>query len=153
MRADFAMSRTRPGRPTVAETVREHVHVTTCGYTTVPPLQCELSVMGVDRVLFSVDYPYADSNEATAFLAQAPISPADREKIRARQCRTSLQAVAGGRYPNPIAGVWRRSGGPPVLCVMWSSCALVVRFRVAHRSVCGLQSDKAPASNSSLCCR
>ena len=37
--------------------------------------------MGVDRVLFSVDYPYADSNEATAFLAQAPISPADRERI------------------------------------------------------------------------
>ncbi len=81
MRADFAMSRARPGRPSVAEMVREHVHVTTCGYTTVPPLQCALSVMGVDRVLFSVDYPYADSHEATAFLAQAPISPADREKI------------------------------------------------------------------------
>jgi uncharacterized protein len=57
------------------------VHMTTCGYHTVPPLQCALSVMGVDRILFSVDYPYADAAEATTFLAQAPISPADREKI------------------------------------------------------------------------
>jgi predicted TIM-barrel fold metal-dependent hydrolase len=81
MRADFAMSRLRVGKPSIADTIREHVHLTTCGYTTVPPLQCALSVFGVDHILFSVDYPFADSKEAVAFLNDAPISPADREKI------------------------------------------------------------------------
>ena len=81
MRADYALSRLRVGKSSIAETVREHVHITTCGYTTVPPLQCALSVFGVDRILFSVDYPFADCQEAVAFLNDAPISPADREKI------------------------------------------------------------------------
>jgi uncharacterized protein len=81
MRADSTMSRARPGLPSVADTVRQHVSITTCGYTTAPPLQCALSVFGVDRILFSVDYPYADTADAVEFLAKAPISPADREKI------------------------------------------------------------------------
>ena len=38
-------------------------------------------MFGVDHILFSVDYPFADSKEAVAFLNEAPISPADREKI------------------------------------------------------------------------
>jgi len=81
MRADWVLSRLRTGLLSVADIVRQHVHITTCGYTTVPPLQCALSVFGVDRILFSVDYPYADAAEAATFLAQAPISPVDREKI------------------------------------------------------------------------
>jgi predicted TIM-barrel fold metal-dependent hydrolase len=81
MRADAVLSRLRPGLPSVAETVREHVHLTICGYTTVPPLQCALAVFGADRLLFSADYPYGDSQKHATFLAEAPIAPADREKI------------------------------------------------------------------------
>jgi uncharacterized protein len=66
---------------TVAETVLQHVHVTTCGYTTEPPLLCALMVFGADRMLFSVDYPFSDNSQATAFLQDAPLSPADRQKI------------------------------------------------------------------------
>ncbi len=66
---------------TVGETVRQHVHITTSGYTTTPPLLCALMVFGADRMLFSVDHPFADSLEATAFLRDAPISATDREKI------------------------------------------------------------------------
>lgn len=65
----------------VADVVRRHVHVTTAGYTTVPPLLCAVMVLGVDRIMFSVDYPFSDSAEATAFLRDAPLSPADKEKI------------------------------------------------------------------------
>jgi predicted TIM-barrel fold metal-dependent hydrolase len=81
MRADSALTRLRRGLPSVAGTVLAHVHVTTSGYTTVPPLQCALAVFGADRILFSVDHPFGVSVEASAFLAHAPISPADREKI------------------------------------------------------------------------
>jgi hypothetical protein len=66
---------------TVADTVLQHVHVTTCGYTTDPPLLCALMVFGADRMLFSVDYPFSVSSQATAFLRDAPLSPADKQKI------------------------------------------------------------------------
>jgi predicted TIM-barrel fold metal-dependent hydrolase len=65
----------------VADTVLQHVHVTTCGYTTDPPLLCALMVFGADRILFSVDHPFSDNAQATAFLRNAPLSPADKQKI------------------------------------------------------------------------
>jgi uncharacterized protein len=65
----------------VADTVLAHVQVTTCGYTTSPPLLCALMVFGADRMLFSVDYPFSDNSQAAAFLRGAPLSPADKHKI------------------------------------------------------------------------
>ncbi|CKI30154.1 amidohydrolase family protein [Mycolicibacterium smegmatis] len=81
MRADAVLSGYYPGGPSVAETVRAHVHITISGYTTAPPLLCALQVFGADRIMFAADYPYGDAVTHAEFLAQAPISPADREKI------------------------------------------------------------------------
>jgi uncharacterized protein len=47
-------------------------------------LLCALSVFGADRILFSTDYPFGDRADHVRFLAEAPISPADREKIAHR---------------------------------------------------------------------
>jgi predicted TIM-barrel fold metal-dependent hydrolase len=46
-------------------------------------LQCALAlaVVGADRMLFSVDYPWGGPSLHAQFLNQAPISPADRQKI------------------------------------------------------------------------
>lgn len=65
----------------VAEIIHDHVWVTTCGYTTAAPLLCAVMVLGSDRLMFSVDYPFSDCGEAVRFIADAPLSPADREKI------------------------------------------------------------------------
>ena len=65
----------------VAEYFAANFHVTTSGYFTVPPLQLALSVVGADRILFSVDYPFSPLGDGTAFLRAAPIAEADREKI------------------------------------------------------------------------
>jgi predicted TIM-barrel fold metal-dependent hydrolase len=81
MRADAVLSRVNPDAPSVAGVVREHVHITICGYTTTPPLLCALEVFGADRIMFSSDYPFGDPVEHSRFLAEAPISPADRDKI------------------------------------------------------------------------
>jgi predicted TIM-barrel fold metal-dependent hydrolase len=81
MRADAVLRRTDPDAPSVADIVREHVHVTICGYITVPPLLCALQVFGADRIMFSSDYPFGDPVEHARFLAEAPISPTDRNKI------------------------------------------------------------------------
>ena len=37
--------------------------------------------LGIDRILFSVDYPYSDNRDCKRFLENLPISPADKEKI------------------------------------------------------------------------
>ena len=65
----------------VAETARRNVYLTTSAYTTVAPLQCALTVFGADRIMFSVDHPFADSAKATEFLRGAPVSPDDLGKI------------------------------------------------------------------------
>jgi hypothetical protein len=81
-RADAMLSPLiRSHRAFVADTVHRNVYITTSGYTTVAPLQCALTVLGADRILFSVDHPFADSAEATSFLHSAPLSPTDRDKI------------------------------------------------------------------------
>jgi hypothetical protein len=81
-RADYMLSATvRTHAASVAETVHRNISITTSGYTTLAPLQCALTVLGADRILFSVDHPFADSAQATAFLRSAPLSPADRDKI------------------------------------------------------------------------
>ena len=56
-------------------------HITTSGMFTCPPLLCLLETLGAERVMFSVDYPYSDNREGADFLARAPISEADRERI------------------------------------------------------------------------
>ena len=80
-RADERLSRLTGFERSVGETIVEQVHITTAAYFTDPPLLCALMVFGADRILFSVDHPFADSMEATSFLRNAPISPSDREKI------------------------------------------------------------------------
>jgi predicted TIM-barrel fold metal-dependent hydrolase len=37
--------------------------------------------VGVDRIMFSTDHPYASMTQARAFLDRLPVSPADRERI------------------------------------------------------------------------
>lgn len=60
---------------------RENFHYTTSGYLAVPSLLCAMTVLGVDRMLFSVDYPFSDNAELVAFLRTAPIAEDDREKL------------------------------------------------------------------------
>ncbi len=66
---------------TVAETLRQNLYLTTSGYNTATPLLCALAAFGVDHIMFSVDHPFASSEQATTFLQSAPVSESDREKI------------------------------------------------------------------------
>lgn len=63
------------------EYMAENFHITLSGLFTYPPLLCLLLVLGVDRVMFSVDYPYASNAEGAEFIRSAPISDVDRAKI------------------------------------------------------------------------
>ncbi len=58
-----------------------HFHITTSGFFTDAPLLLAMQVMGADRILFAVDYPFSTNEQGRAFLDHAPISPAEKEKI------------------------------------------------------------------------
>jgi uncharacterized protein len=65
----------------VSEYVLRHLWVTTSGMFSLPPTLCALSVFGVDRVLFSVDYPFSPNARGREFLDALPIAPDDKVKV------------------------------------------------------------------------
>ena len=70
-RSSAILSRTAKLRQPVAEYFRTNVHVTTSGYFTQPPLRCALEVVGIDRLMYSVDYPFSATTQGQAFLEDA----------------------------------------------------------------------------------
>lgn len=81
-RADWFLSGTAKNlQRSVAEYYQQNFYLTTSGCFSIAPLQCALATIGVDRMMFAVDYPFANNAEGHAFLEQAPISPGDRAKI------------------------------------------------------------------------
>ncbi len=61
--------------------ITDQVWVTTSGFFTMIPFMAALMAFGVDRLMFSVDYPFASNARARAFLDSLPVSPADKAKI------------------------------------------------------------------------
>jgi 2,3-dihydroxybenzoate decarboxylase len=60
---------------------RSNLVITTTGVLQSSALECALNVLGEDRVMFSVDYPYEDAQQAAAWIEQAPLTEAQREKL------------------------------------------------------------------------
>ncbi len=65
----------------IADYFHDHFYVTTSGYFSAPPFLCALQVVGADRLMFSIDYPFSATTTGSTFLEGLAISPADREKI------------------------------------------------------------------------
>jgi uncharacterized protein len=89
-RADERLTPSSAGERSVWRTVLDQVLITTAGYTTGPPLACALATFGPERILFSVDHPFADSQVATSFLRDAALDDADRERIAHGNAETLL---------------------------------------------------------------
>ena len=61
--------------------LRENLHYTFGGFNWVQAFLDLVLQVGVDRIMFSTDHPYASMTQARAFLDRLPVSPADRERI------------------------------------------------------------------------
>ncbi len=57
-------------------------YITTSGYYSTPALNFTITEMGLDRVLFSVDYPYVDSKAGTDWMAALQLNATDKGNIR-----------------------------------------------------------------------
>jgi predicted TIM-barrel fold metal-dependent hydrolase len=78
--ATFGADLSHLRRP-LAQTIIDHVYITTAGFFTLPPFTTAMTTFGIDRIMFSVDYPYASNEEGRAFLDKLPLSPADLAKV------------------------------------------------------------------------
>ncbi len=67
----------------VADYFKTNIHVTTSGYFTLPPLKCALEVVGIERMMFSVDYPFSPNTKGRDFLDEVAgvLSVEDLERL------------------------------------------------------------------------
>lgn len=70
-RTSAVLSRGVKLQQTAAEYFQTNVWMTTSGYFTQPPLRCALDVVGIDRMMFSVDYPFSANTRGRDFLTAA----------------------------------------------------------------------------------
>jgi predicted TIM-barrel fold metal-dependent hydrolase len=64
-----------------SEYFARNIWVTTSGLFSIPPVMCTIAVLGVDRVLFSVDYPFGSNAAGRALLDKLPLAAADLAKV------------------------------------------------------------------------
>ncbi len=70
-------------RQTVADYFKTNIYLTTSGYFTQQPLKCAVDVVGLDRMMYSVDYPFSANTRGKKFLEDASVwlPPEDLEKL------------------------------------------------------------------------
>ena len=66
---------------TITDTYKAHVTVTPSGMFYLPHFEFTRAVLGLDRIIYSVDYPYLSNTGAREFLEALPIGADDRERI------------------------------------------------------------------------
>jgi len=76
------LAATRRGlKRTPAQYLTENLVVTCSGNFSAPAFLCTTMALGVDNVLFSVDWPYESNVAAVDFLKRQPLGPRDMEKV------------------------------------------------------------------------
>ncbi|MGB8407434.1 MAG: amidohydrolase family protein, partial [Mycobacterium sp.] len=81
----YSLFRAQDGLPTsvtglqrsVSDYFLDHFTITTSGYFTTPPFMCARDVVGTERLMYSVDYPYRSPLAGAEFLRRLPIPVAE----------------------------------------------------------------------------
>ncbi|MGE0035829.1 MAG: amidohydrolase family protein [Xanthobacteraceae bacterium] len=63
------------------EYLTENLAVTCSGNFSPPAFACTVAALGIDNVMFSVDWPYESNAAAVEFLKRQPLAPADLAKV------------------------------------------------------------------------
>jgi hypothetical protein len=66
---------------TITRTIQDQVWITTSGVFTAPPFVAALQTFGIDRIMFSVDYPFAPNQAGRRLLDAISLSPTDMAKL------------------------------------------------------------------------
>lgn len=90
-RISEALSRESDMGRTFHDIFCEHVHITTSGNFSDPAMICSMMEMGVDRIMFSIDYPFVMNGPAVDWMEGISLSPDDKKKILAGNAEKLLK--------------------------------------------------------------
>jgi predicted TIM-barrel fold metal-dependent hydrolase len=79
---------------TISQTYRDQVFVTPSGMFNLPHFLFVREVLGADRIMFSVDYPYVTMTGARSWLETLPIDETERTAIAHRTAEQLLRLSA-----------------------------------------------------------
>ena len=65
----------------VSRAILDQVWITTSGIFSQPPFIAALQTFGIDRIMFSIDYPFAPNAKGREFLDNVALSPSDMAKL------------------------------------------------------------------------
>jgi predicted TIM-barrel fold metal-dependent hydrolase len=80
-RIDQALSRRGNDAVSFREYFSEHFYITTSGFFSTPALTCCIMELGVDRILFSIDYPFVANAPGTKWITDLQLNAEDKIKI------------------------------------------------------------------------
>ena len=83
----------RPGQKPVQfrDIFSAHFSITTSGFFSDPALLLCVQEMGIDRILFAVDYPFEANAPGPAWLARVPLCDEDKAKIASGNAKRLLR--------------------------------------------------------------
>lgn len=71
--------------------IKRNIAITTSGVCSDVSLRCAIDAMGVDRVMFSVDYPFEKTDVASRFIREARVSETERVQVASGNARKILR--------------------------------------------------------------
>ena len=75
--------------------IRANIVMTVSGMFSAEPLDCAISAVGHERIMFATDYPFEPPDEASEFIDRVPLA----ESVRADICRNNAARLL--RLPGP----------------------------------------------------
>jgi 2,3-dihydroxybenzoate decarboxylase len=83
----------RPGQETLGfrEQFSQHFHVTCSGFFSAPALTCTMLELGIDRIMFAVDYPYVLNKDGMDWIKELQLSVGDKRKLVSDNARRLLK--------------------------------------------------------------
>jgi len=90
-RIDQSLSRPGNRGGSFRDVFREHFYLTTSGNFSDTALACSVAEMGIDRILFSVDWPFIGNDLGTRWLESARLSAEDKAKVFSGNARKLLK--------------------------------------------------------------
>ena len=90
-RIDRSLTRDAKLPRTFTDYMRQHFWITTSGAFSNAALTCSIAEMGIEKVIFSVDWPYVSNVKGREFLDAAPITDQQRRMIASENVRKLLK--------------------------------------------------------------
>jgi predicted TIM-barrel fold metal-dependent hydrolase len=80
-RINHSLSREGKGGRSFRDYFCEHFWITTSGFFSDPALACCVSELGIDRIMYSVDYPFVGNMLGAEWVERLPLNAEDRTKL------------------------------------------------------------------------